>query len=273
MLDRIVGCQLRWAAHAGIPVEAYTRTLRGNIFGGQLCQETREEYIRGKGHELEGKRAHMKALYSSSALVVNVFDYWRRENRIQDIARCCGAEGTVTGMSFEKTHPIKGIDGTPPHLDVEFAAAVPLAIESKFTETYRRTTRRPLRKTNLDIYLGHDEIWDSMARLKDLARDIVQQSTGKTEFEYLDVPQLIKHVLGLSCSYGGQFFLLCTWYKINSNEAKQHEQELARFSGKINDEISFQTLTYQDLFNRIRQLPDVDSAYLEYLERRYFSVS
>jgi len=161
-IDYISNRQLRWAAQANIPVEAYTRTVEANIFGGELHTDTRSEYARGKGRELHGARAHMKALYSSSALVVNVFDYWRRQNRIQDIAMCCRAEGTVTGMEFEKTHPIRGVKGPPPHLDVEFAGPVPLAVESKFTETYRRTTRRPLAKTRLDAYLRHDDIWHDL---------------------------------------------------------------------------------------------------------------
>ena len=120
MTDYIVDCQLEWARHENIPLDGhYTLRVEDNIFGDELHPETRKEYERGKGHELEGKRAHMKALHSSSALVVNVFDYWRRRNRIQDIARCCGAEGIVTGMEFERTHPIKGVGRTPPHLDVE----------------------------------------------------------------------------------------------------------------------------------------------------------
>jgi len=271
-VDYITNCQLRWAAQANIPVEAYTRTVAANVFGGELHPDTRDEYARGKGRELYGPRAHMKALYSSSALVVNVFDYWRRENRIQDIAVCCGAEGTVTGMQFEKTCPIRGVVGTPPHLDVEFAGTVPLAIESKFTETYRRTTRRPLAKTRLDAYLRHDEIWDGLPKLKALASDIVRQSDARTDFQYLDVPQLIKHILGLRCSHLGGFSLLYLWYKVESKEAAQHEHELDDFRSRVDGETNLRMMTYQELFDRIRRIPDVDSAYIQYLEQRYFAV-
>ena len=140
--DRIAAHQLEWATRNGIVLAGnYTNRVEDNIFGGQLHPATRAEYEKGKGHELEG---NMKALHSSSALVVNVFDYWRRADRIQDMAACCGAEGIVKSMEFEKTHPIRGLTRrTPPHLDVEFAALAPLAIESKFTETYHRKTRRP----------------------------------------------------------------------------------------------------------------------------------
>jgi hypothetical protein len=270
----IVDSQLEWARCENITLEGrYTMRVEDNIFGGKLNHETKKEYERGKGHELEGKRAHMKALHSSSALVVNVFDYWRRQNRIQDIAKCCGAEGIVTGMEFEKTHPIKGLERTPPHLDVEFAAALRLAIESKFTEIYRRKTRRPLEKTRLDAYLKHDDIWDGMPKLKDLAQGIVQQSRDRTKFEYLDVPQLIKHILGLTCSYRSRFSLVYLWYKVESKEATQHEEELSDFRNRIDGDLDFQTMTYQGLFDSIKLISNVDPAYLKYLEQRYFPLS
>jgi hypothetical protein len=230
----IASCQLKWAAQENIPVEGYyTKRVVDNIFGHELHPETKKEYERGKGHELEGKRAHMKALCSSSALVVNVFDYWRRQNRIQDIARCCGAEGIIHGMEFEKTHPIKGVARTPPHLDIEFGGPIPFAIESKFTETYHRQTRRDNKDTHLDTYLKHREIWNGILKVRALAESIVQQSGARTNFEYLDVPQLIKHILGLNGSYGGSFYLLYLWYKVNSHEANRHEEELARFSTSV----------------------------------------
>jgi len=274
MTDYIIHCQLEWARRESIPLEGnYTMKVEDNIFRGELHPETRKAYERGKGHELEGKPAHMKALRSSSALVVNVFDYWQCQSRIQDIARCCGAEGALTGIEFEKTHPVRGFERTPPHLDVEFAGLIPLAIESKFTETYQRTTRRPLAKTRLDAYLKHDDIWDGTPKLNNLARNIVQQSSGRTEFQYLDVPQLIKHILGLNCCYSSGFSLLYLWYKIDSKEATEHEENLARFSDWIKGEINFQTMTYQELFDKIKCISNVDSAYLKYLEQRYFSVS
>ena len=271
--DYIANYQLKWATQMGISCEgSYTKSVEDNIFNHELHPYTKREYEKGKGRELEGKRAHMKALYSSSALVVNVFDYWRRQNRIQDIGRYCGAEGVISGMEFEKTHPIKGMDRTPPHLDVEFTGPIPLAIESKFTETYHRKTRRDNKNTHLDLYLEHRDIWNGISKVRALAESIVRQSGARTDFEYLDVPQLIKHILGLRGSYGGSFCLLYLWYKVNSPEANRHEEELARFSTSVKDEINFRTITYQELFNRIRHLADVDSTYIEYLEQRYFPV-
>ena len=272
--DYIANYQLKWATQRKISCEGcYTKSVEDNVFNHELHPDTKKEYARGKGHELDGKRAHMKALYSSSALVVNVFDYWRRQNRIQDIASCCGAEGIINGMEFEKTHPIKGAARTPPHLDIEFIGTIPMTIESKFTETYHRKTRRDNKDTHLHVYLRYGDIWDGVPKVRALAESIVQQSGARTNFEYLDVPQLIKHILGLKGSYGSSFCLLYLWYKVKSDEANRHEEELARFSTSVNNEINFRIMIYQDLFNKIRHLPDVDSAYIEYLEQRYFPVS
>jgi len=271
--NKIAYSQLEWANQEKIPLEGYTKRVEDNIFDNELHPETKREYKRGKGHELDGMRAHMKALHSSSALVVNVFDYWRRQNRIQDIASCLGAEGIINSIEFEKTHPITGmLDRTPPHLDIQFTGVVPLAVESKFTETYHRKTRRDNKDTNLHIYLEYGNIWVGIPKIRALAESICQQSGARTEFEYLDVPQLIKHILGLRCSYPGRFSLVYLWYKVDSNEAEQHEDELTRFTFRTENEVSFKKMTYQDLFDKINKLPDVDSTYLLYLEQRYFSV-
>lgn len=270
---RIADHQLEWATRNGIALAGtYTERFEDNVFGDELYPATRAEYEKGKGHELEGVKAHMKALHSSSALVVNVFDYWRRIGRIQDIAKCCGAEGAVTDMEFEKTHPIRGLERrTPPHLDVEFGGPMPLSIESKFTETYHRKTRRSNDSTHLHCYVGLGDLWDSLPGLKAIAENIVRQSGGRTEWEYLDVPQLIKHILGLNCAYDGHFSFLYLWYRIDSPEATRHEEELAKFSHALGEEVGFRTMTYQQLFHRIKRVPDVDLSYLQYLEQRYFA--
>ncbi len=268
-IKRLTTYQLAWAKQQGIAAEGgYTTRVEDNVFGGQLHPDTRSEYERGKGKELEG---HMKALHSSSALVVSVFDYWRHTNRIQDIARCCGATGSVVGMEFEKTHPIRGVTRTPPHLDVEFGGMSPLAVESKYTETYRRKTRRPIANTHLDKYLDCGDIWTGLPKLRAVAEGIVEESGGMTQWEYLDAPQLIKHVLGLNCRYQDEFSLLYLWYRIDSPEATRHERELGDFHATLSGEVRFRTMTYQELFDCIRGVPGVDSGYLSYLEERYFT--
>ena len=67
--------QQDWATRHGIQFnnEGYTETVEQNLFQ-PLTAASKAEFGSGAGSELEEK---MRALYSSSALVCNVFDYWR----------------------------------------------------------------------------------------------------------------------------------------------------------------------------------------------------
>jgi hypothetical protein len=71
--------QRKWAAARGIkPIGNHTQTLEENLFQ-PLNAETKAEYKAGSGNELGSvdKPGDMYSLRSSSALVCNVFDYWR----------------------------------------------------------------------------------------------------------------------------------------------------------------------------------------------------
>jgi hypothetical protein len=76
LIDR----QLSWAAQAGYAPDsrAYLSALDYNLFQ-QLSTVAKSAFNRGSGSELldtPTRPAKMKALHSSSALAVNVFDYW-----------------------------------------------------------------------------------------------------------------------------------------------------------------------------------------------------
>ncbi|APV43467.1 hypothetical protein Dform_00104 [Dehalogenimonas formicexedens] len=267
----IAGNQENWAIQHGLGCCRYTQKVEDNLFENFMDSRTKREFSDGKGRELEGAKAHMKALCSSSALVVNFFDYWRRNGLLKGIGHVLDVEGQISDMLFEKTHPITGLETrTPPHLDIEFRSAIPFAIESKFTETYHRKTRRVDQETHLKAYLVLEDIWISLPKLRYLAELIDKQSEEKTDFEYLGVPQLIKHILGLHCAYGNQFVLCYLWYEVPSQEASRHKYELAQFEKGISGEVPFRSLTYQDLFNKVRELQEVNLDYLEYISKRYF---
>ena len=127
-----------------------------------LSQDTQKEFESGKGGELgeRGSRGKMQALHSSSALVVNVFEYWRSYN-VDAVAQACGAPSGMTEMRFEQNHPTP-LGGIPPHLDVEFYGTdmKPVAIESKFTEPYHRKTKREIK----DKYLNRKGLWVQLPR-------------------------------------------------------------------------------------------------------------
>lgn len=91
----------------------------------------------------------------------------------------------------------------------------------------------------------------------------------------MDAPQLLKHMLGLNYENRFKekgFTLLYLWYEIPSMEADKHRSEIESFKKAIGQDIDFQVLTYQELFQRIKGIPGTDQSYLSYLGVRYFPV-
>jgi len=262
--------QQAWAHQRGIKFDkdGYTLSINDNLFS-PLLPQVKERFQSGKGDELgsEGKRGKMQALHSSSALVVNVFQHWVNRG-IGDIASACGAPGGITEMHFEQTRPTI-LGGIPPHLDVEFSGnrLKPLAIESKFTEPYHRHTKRMIK----DKYLNEPGLWARLPRCEKLVRRIREEEQGRTSFTYLDVPQLLKHILGLAYVFGSAGFeLLYLWYESPSEEAKKHREELDKLKGYIGGEVAFRAMTYQELFAAIGECYGADEDYMSYLAERYF---
>jgi hypothetical protein len=268
VLQHIKDAQIKWAVAHGKAFDAagYTPRLEDNLFC-PLSDSSREDFRNGKGGELgkEGGRPKLCALHSSAALAVNVFEYWRNKDP-SPLASACGLTGTTTGIRFEAIHPNR-LGRIPSHLDVEFHAETPLAIESKFTEPYSRHTQREIASS----YLNVRGLWDELPGCKALAERIKAEEKKRTSFEYLDVPQMIKHLLALHTSYPQGFTLLYLWYGVDSPEAQQHQREITEFESFIKNEVDFRVMTYQSLFSRIRKIAGINSAYIGYLAERYFS--
>src|SRR5665648_1118335 len=86
--NQILAKQEAWAHNVGFDLigsqgkhgkKVYTTTLDDNLFK-PLHPQTKKELAAGDGGEINGtenKPAKMQALHSSSALGVNLFDYWR----------------------------------------------------------------------------------------------------------------------------------------------------------------------------------------------------
>lgn len=264
--------QREWAKSHGAKTDAdgYTLTLNDNLFI-PLSKDSEQEFRSGKGGELGeyGSRRKIQALHSSAALVVNFFEYWKQHNKLEIIATACGSNENLSEMHFEATHT-NPVGRTAPHLDVEFTRpgrCVPLAIESKFTESYHRRTKRTLALA----YIKNREIWKGLPGCESLARRIVSEERRKTSFAYLDAPQLIKHILGLTKDHGVRGFqLLYLWYGVPSLEAEKHWQELVEFESYVKNEVNFQIMTYQDLFENMRSITSVSQDYIRYLQERYF---
>jgi len=265
--------QRDWADQQGIEYDknGYTLHLDDNLFC-PLSPATLEELKHGKGNELGNseKRGKMQALHSSSALVVNVFDYWRKLGRADVIARACDAPSGITEIRFEQTHPIP-VRGIPPHLDIEFSTFGSKSIsvvESKFTEPYHRHTKRIIREK----YFSTPGLWSQLPECERLARRIREESQGRTSFIYLDAPQLVKHILGLTWGKRGpqHFEILYLWYEVPSPEADRHRLELSQFKELVGNEVRFRDMTYQELFERMKKSQIAEKEYLDYLGKRYF---
>jgi hypothetical protein len=269
--ESICSRQKSWACRRGIGFDkdGYTLSLDHNLFL-PLLPEVRREFEAGKGDELGGvgMRGKMQALHSSSALVLNVFQYWV-ERDISEIASACGAPHGMTHMHFERTYPTT-LGGIPPHLDIEFSAdsLKPLVIESKFTEPYHRHAKRAIK----DRYLSVPGLWTGLTECEKLVRRIREEEGGKTSFGYLDAPQLLKHILGLTKAFGASgFTILYLWYEAPSPEATSHRTELNEFANFIEREVDFRHLTHQELFQATRGCGNVSEDYIRYLTERYFS--
>lgn len=134
--------QQAWARKSAIPFgrDYCVAKIEENLFR-PLKRETREEFASADGRELDGK---LKKLYSSAALVANVFDYWRDQ---PSVPAACFDLRANTCMSFEKSRSI--FDGILPYdpqrknpnIDVEFSlgdSSKNVALECKFAEPFMK---------------------------------------------------------------------------------------------------------------------------------------
>lgn len=266
-VSEILARQQQWAQVTAVPLDQSglaTQVVDDNLFR-PLSAEARQEFSRGAGGELGTPDAPgpMTSLLSSAALVVNVFDPWRGHG-LAPLATVLGSDPSATRLRMEVTFPT-GLQGVPPHLDVviDRPGGHVLAIESKFTEPYDHAVNefRP-------SYFRKQSLWDSLPRLRELAERI---DAGEEVFEHLGAAQLIKHTLGLKRSCGVEgFTLLYLWYEWPSPMATAHRTEIVRFAATASFNIDFRALTYQELFEDLKAVPEPTPGYLDYLRARYF---
>jgi hypothetical protein len=263
--------QRSWAKKHDIKFDkdGYTYSLKDNLYI-LPSSKTITEFTSGRGGELgsDQERGKMQALHSSSAFVVNFFECWRNSKHITDIALSCGALQGMKDMHFEQIHPTP-LGGIPPHIDVEFCGndLRPFAIESKFTELYHRHTKRMIKEK----YFNMPDLWKELPKCENLAMLIHDEERGRTSFSYLDAPQLLKHILGLTAAFGATGFdLLYLWYEEPSLEANIHREELEKFKKYVGNEINFHDMTYQELFKTVRKSGVADRGHISYLSERYF---
>jgi len=275
--------QSAWAVGRGIALvgsegargrRVYATALEDNLFQ-PLSTGSRQDIARGDGGELSasGPRApKMHALHSSSALGVNVFDYWRSSDDLSTIAACCGfvPPGTdVRGeVRFEQKYTIDAAFPRAPNIDVvlvpESGVHGALAIECKFTEAYGGRGHGGL----AERYLGVGDLWDDLKATYRLAQSLVGDAAG---FSHLHPEQLIKHILGLTRSVGrGRFRLMYLWYDVPGEDGVRNRDEVERFTDVVGaDGVGFHAMTYQELIARLGEHRSAHQKYVDYLTERY----
>jgi hypothetical protein len=249
---------------SGRHAKGYAGKLEENLLTA-MSQRTREAYSRGSGSELTSK---MLALHSSSALVVNFFEYWSDIDNAP-LSEALELPGPILSIDFESQRPT-GLPGNPPNLDV--CLALPdgyvLAIESKFGEwlTRKSPSALPFKAKYFEKAGG---AWESLGL--PMCQGLANAMRGNQEqFEYLDAPQLLKHALGMATSVGDNFSLCYLYYEWDAPQAKTHREELARFANLVDPSLRFRSLTYQDLAARLDQAcVGRHNSYIQYLRARY----
>jgi hypothetical protein len=273
VLQSLIGRQKEWSASASVDMERpeYTATLAGNLFR-PLSSNSLSALGRGQGGELGRRNAgatppKFHALHSSSALAANVFDYWQGKN-LSVLTTALLSPNQLESIEVEV--PFATGYGFPCNLDVVLEASSNdwvLAIESKFTEPYRGS--KPELKLGY-VPIGSDSAWKKLGldNCDRIARDL---QVNPKRFQFLDAPQLLKHILGLHRKTLGSFRLLYLYYGVNGEAGNTHSAEVDEFKGSVGNEIDFDSITYQDLVRLIRESLDNASHrdYLDYLKHRY----
>jgi hypothetical protein len=270
--------QQAWAHNSAISFDRdyCVANIEANLFR-PLRPETRDEFASADGKELDGK---LKKLYSSAALVANVFDYWRDRPRIAGSCFDLQANGSV---SFEKCRSI--FDGIlpddprrkSPNIDVEFSGdglSPDMALECKFTEPFIKYPRTSPAFTSTYFCQAAESIWAGMDCTRALAVRLNEQSSLFTK---LEASQLIKTALACKrASASGQWSLVYVWFDVAgdplaADECRTLLDELNCFREQTRGEIPLKVVTWQEVFARLNVLSKPsDSSYIAYLQRRYF---
>lgn len=271
-VQEIKDAQQDWARSRGIPIDSrgYVREVEANLWR-PLSTRARHGFERGAGSEL---KKNMRALHSSSALVVNFFDYWTDRDKIPILtALSINPQGGVS-LAFEERFFAELF--TPPHLDIAITHGTGVvAVESKFTEHLNRSITKGKSEFTDSYFPKSCGLWaqKSLFACQALADELWDEELcgSNQQFEYLDPRQLLKHALGLATQLGHKFSLYYLYYDWPGNRSEEHKRETDLFTERVGAEVRFKSLTYQDVFERLKDFGQVDSEYLDYLETRYFA--
>lgn len=268
MLNLLRQTQRDWAASQGLRVDEAGYFARPKENLPWLTPRTRAAFEAADGSEFgrHGERAKIAALHSSSALAVNVFDYWTTHDP-EPLATALALPYRIAEIRFEQKFPT-GVGPRSPNLDVAIRSADRqlLAIESKFCEPFGSKS-----KLLQDKYFPEGKgLWQA-AGLPD-AQKAASSLRITHSFKYIDAVQLLKHMLGLA-HCGADWHLLLLWFEPDPDVGREMTDEASSFKQLLgSDGARFSWLSYQQLWSRLQgALHENDREYASYLRRRYFT--
>jgi hypothetical protein len=283
--EYILAKQTSWARNQGLSLvgsqgdrgrPAYLPHLDDNLFE-PLLPDVYEAFAAGKGGELgDGGIGKMQAVHSSSALAVNVFQYWQRVSNPSVIAAACGLcsreSDAPARIRFEVTdYAVNDAFPVPPNIDVVIECGrgsriAAFGIECKFSEAYGSHRHGGLKPR----YLSEcSELWSDLPRLSKLASAI---SPDDDDFKYLHPAQLLKHLLALKRQFGpAGFRLMYLWYDVPGADGAAHRGEIDRFAQSAKEDgVHFHSMSYQELIVKLASSLQREHAdYVSYLTGRY----
>jgi hypothetical protein len=252
--------------------EDYAVDVAANLFLGRLNESTQRSFQAADGAELyettlkSGVRpAKMSSLLSSSALVVNFFDLWCTHDPAP-LGGALGLDAPVLELRFEHLCQNYPVGQRRPNLDLLLMQpGRGVAIEAKFTEPYRSPGAERL--LGRKYFTSHVGPWEQVG----LTRAQALAESLRPRWEYLDVAQLLKHMLGLA-SDSCASVLLYLWYDTGLPDADRHRGEIDRFAACVaGDPIEFRSASYQDAFRMLA--PVAQQEWVQYMTARYFEAA
>lgn len=271
-----------WACRSGIQLQGadaghgapnYTHTVGENIFGGVIHEAVDAAFAAGAGGELNGDIPRMSALHSSSALAVNLFQYWVARGDIRALAQLLDVPSTnVVSAKFEDQFPVciapeaHGFK-EPPHLDfaLRYKKGERVGVECKLFEPFGRRDHKPLRQA----YLALPNAWTDIPASRALAE---QLALGPAGYDRLGPSQLLKHILGLKFQTPSEKVrLIYLYYDAIGDEAAEHRREIQQFQAAIaGDPIRFVPMSVQKFILRaVGRVRADHTECVDYLAERY----
>jgi hypothetical protein len=269
--------QRSWARRAGKMVDAagYLPAVSDNLRQ-PLSDTAQADFVARGGGEFHdsqfqnarGHVARMRAAHSSTALAVNVFDYWNTADPAP-LAEALGLPAPIRRIVFEPHLPT-GLAGNPANPDIllEIGSGGLLAIECKFSEWL--VPKRQRAGVFHERYFPPGRgAWHEagLPACQTLADDM---QAGREYFRYLDVRQLLKHALGLKAAGASSGSLVYLYFDWPGSIQRAHDAELNRVASRLAPEADFRSATYQSLVARLSASgAPIEPAYLSYLQKRY----